>query len=114
MQPDNLEDDTKFIHELSKRMDAMEHNLETQEKKKTSVTTRAQKDLLKSIIDRTAQLEAKANKDVPQEVAQMLKHTKHLEEKQKGYDDWKAMFLAELKDRFQAQSKKIDCMEDHL
>eukprot|EP00957_Ditylum_brightwellii_P134034 10219270-Ditylum_brightwellii.AAC.1 len=81
-------------------MDAVECNLETQEKKETSSITPVQKDLLQSIIDRTAQLEANANKAVPQEVAQMLKHTQRLEGKQTEYDNWKATFLANLEDRF--------------
>eukprot|EP00957_Ditylum_brightwellii_P146243 11135412-Ditylum_brightwellii.AAC.2 len=79
-----------------------------------SATTLVQQDLLQSVLGRTMQLEAQSKKVVPQEAVQMMKHTQQLEQKQTEYDNWKATFLAELEDKFQAQNEKIDQVEDHL
>eukprot|EP00957_Ditylum_brightwellii_P196697 14986630-Ditylum_brightwellii.AAC.2 len=95
-------------------MDAVEQNLESQEVGKKVLTNSEQQDLLKSVLERTAQLKAKVNSTASQEMVQMMAHTQQLEQKQKEYDDWKATFSDELEDKFKAQNEKIDQVDDHL
>eukprot|EP00957_Ditylum_brightwellii_P185017 14089479-Ditylum_brightwellii.AAC.1 len=67
MQPNDPNGGTKFIRKHSHRMDAVGKKMEVQEEEKQLASVPDKQDLLKSILERTAQLEAKASSVAPQE-----------------------------------------------
>eukprot|EP00957_Ditylum_brightwellii_P036560 2770269-Ditylum_brightwellii.AAC.1 len=86
MQPANHDDGTIIILELVLRMDAAEKRLETHKTTPTEKETN-QMDLINTILERTAKLEAQKPNSISKEMLQVMENTKLLEKKQKEHED---------------------------
>eukprot|EP00957_Ditylum_brightwellii_P095795 7298658-Ditylum_brightwellii.AAC.1 len=68
-------------------------------------------DLLNTILERTAQLEAQRTSSTPKEVLQMMKNTKQMEERQKEYKEWQKEMVEQINDQFDIQTGKMDSLQ---
>eukprot|EP00957_Ditylum_brightwellii_P180192 13725769-Ditylum_brightwellii.AAC.1 len=74
-QQDNIDDDDKIVYELAHCMEAAEQRL-NKSKKQATTNKPEEKDLMKSILERTTQLEAMAGKPTSEEVVKLMANTR--------------------------------------
>eukprot|EP00957_Ditylum_brightwellii_P045429 3443998-Ditylum_brightwellii.AAC.1 len=101
-QQDNIDDTDKIIHELAHHMEVAEQKL-NKSKKQVITNKPEEKDLMKSILEKTAQLEAMAGKPTSEEIVKLMANTNQLVDKQAKYKKWKENHINELKAKFNKQ-----------
>eukprot|EP00957_Ditylum_brightwellii_P132562 10109153-Ditylum_brightwellii.AAC.1 len=89
----NLDDDTEFVQGLAKNVESVKKDVEyipkerKEEKKKIKKNDADKQDVLKQVLERTAQLEVKLNSSVLDKIIRVQEQSAKKKEQQ---DEWKS------------------------